>query len=88
MVDFVYIYEVYYSYTSVQFPLCYTSRVPVGIIFPLSMPRARSVLNGLIWWVKLIIILWVGVRIRDRVRVTVRDIVTVRGRFSKKLGSG
>ena len=29
VVDFVYIYQVYYSYTGVQFPLCYTSRVPV-----------------------------------------------------------
>ena len=33
-------------------------------------------------------VVWVGVRIWDRVRVTVRDIVTVRVRFSKTLGSG
>ena len=34
------------------------------------------------------IMVWVGVRIWDRVRVTVRDIVTFSVRFSKKLGSG
>ena len=31
---------------------------------------------------------WVRVMIWDRVRVTVRDIVTVRVRVSKELGSG
>ena len=49
------------------------------------MLRAWDVLNCLIRWVIVNDRGWVRVMIWDRVRVTVRDIVTVRVRVSKEL---
>ena len=50
-----------------QFPLCYTSRVPVGVIlFPINAPGMGR-FKRFDLWVKLMIMVWVGVRIWDRV---------------------